>query len=219
MSLLEGVNRLIDPHGPESPYWSYGCWPFPRRWALFAQRGLPPVARSQPGKGLSEAIKSQQGPSRFQRIPGRYRRPARRGLAFAGILAATLDSPYPDAVTTILIGLVLAAVAAVLANESRHLLVGDSADEEIVRDIRSLAESDPTVELAPRPFTMQLGPDEVLLALDVRFHDDLSVADVRKAVDRMERAIQRKHPEVKRIYLEVNALDGERSPEVAASSS
>ena len=24
MSLLEGVNRLLDPQAPESPYWSYG---------------------------------------------------------------------------------------------------------------------------------------------------------------------------------------------------
>jgi divalent metal cation (Fe/Co/Zn/Cd) transporter len=118
-----------------------------------------------------------------------------------------------------LIGLVLAAVAAVLASETRHLLIGECAVEEIVRDVRVIAESDPAVERAGRTFTMQLGPGDVLLALDVRFRDSLSAEVVRHAVDRMERAIQRKHPEVKRIFLEVNALDGQRSLELAASMS
>ena len=55
---------------------------------------------------------------------------------------------------------------------------------------------------------MHLGPDEVLLALDVRFHGHLSVSQVREAVERLERAIQEKHPEIARIFLEVNSLDG-----------
>jgi divalent metal cation (Fe/Co/Zn/Cd) transporter len=67
---------------------------------------------------------------------------------------------------------------------------------------------DPAVERAPRPVTMHLGPHEVLLALDVRFRGDLSVSEVREAVERLERAIRKKHPEIRRIFLEVNSLDG-----------
>src|SRR5262249_5815843 len=104
--------------------------------------------------------------------------------------------------------LVLAGIAVVLANESRHLLIGESADVETARDIRAIVERDPAVERAPRPVTMHLGPDEVLLALDVHFRGQLSVSEVREAVERLERAIQEKHPEVMRIFIEVSSLVG-----------
>lgn len=220
MSLLEGGNRLIHPQGPESPYWSYGVLAVSAALGAYSfSVAYRQLRQSEPGKGFYEAIKSSKDPRSFSVVLVDSADLIGVAVAFAGILGGQLlDSPYPDAIATLLIGLVLAAVAAVLANESRHLLVGESADEEIVRDIRAIAESDPAVECAPRPFTMHLGPDEVLLALDVRFRRDLSVEDVRQAVDRMERAIQHKHPEVKRIFLEVNALDGQRSPELAANT-
>ena len=221
MSVLEGVNRLIHPKGPESPYWSYGVLVVSAALGAYSfSVAYRQLRRSQPGKRLSEAIKTSKDPRDFSVFLVDSADLIGVALAFAGILGGQiLGSPYPDAVAAVLIGLVLAAVAAVLANETRHLLVGESADEEIVRDIRAIAESDPTVEIAPRPFTMHLGPDEVLLALDVRFHDGLSAEEVRQAVHRMERAIQRKHPEVKRIFLEVNSLDGQRSPELAPNTS
>jgi len=196
MSLLEGVNRLLDPQGPESPYWSYGVLAVSAALGAYSLSvAYRQLRRSQPGKKLSEAIKSSKDPRSFSVFLVDTADLLGVALAFVGILVGhLLDSPYPDAVSTILIGLVLAAVAAILANESRHLLVGESADEEIVRDIRAIAESDPTVEIAPHPFTMHLGPDEVLLALDVRFHDGLAGEEIRQAVTRMERAIQQKHP-------------------------
>ncbi len=221
MSLLEGVNRLINPHGPESPYWSYGVLAVSAALGAYSfSVSYRQLRQSQPGKGLIEAIKASKDPRAFSVFLVDTADLTGVAIAFGGILGGhILDSPYPDAIATVLIGLVLAAVAVVLANESRHLLVGESADEEIVRDIRAIAESDPTVEIAPRPFTMHLGPDDVLLALDVRFHDGLSGEEIRQAVDRMERAIQQKHPEVKRIFLEVNALDGKPSPELASNMS
>ncbi len=78
--------------------------------------------------------------------------------------------------------------------------------EQTLRKICELAEADPAGEAAGRPLTMYLGPDPVLLVLDVRFHRNLSAGDVTNAVDRIERAVRSRFPRSRHIYLEADAL-------------
>src|SRR5262245_20229535 len=76
------------------------------------------------------------------------------------------------------------------------------------RSIREIVESDPATVRAGQPLTMHLGPDAVLVNLDVQFRRDLAAADLEKAIERLEEKIRRKHPEVQRIFLEAKALGG-----------
>jgi divalent metal cation (Fe/Co/Zn/Cd) transporter len=124
------------------------------------------------------------------------------GLAFAQIL----QKPYLDAIASIGIALILMIAAALLGSEAQGLLVGEGARQTTLRKICELAEADPAVEAAGRPLTMYLGPDTVLLALDVRFHRNLSAGDVSNAVDRIERAVRSRFPRIRHIYLEADAL-------------
>ena len=66
MSLLEGVNRLINPHGPESPYWSYGVLAVSAALGAYSiSVAYRQLRQSQPGKKLSEAIKNSKDPRSF----------------------------------------------------------------------------------------------------------------------------------------------------------
>jgi hypothetical protein len=49
---------------------------------------------------------------------------------------------------------------------------------------------------------MYLGPDNVLLTLDVEFRATASAAEVAEAVGNMKAAIQKRFPSIRRIYLE-----------------
>jgi divalent metal cation (Fe/Co/Zn/Cd) transporter len=220
MSLLEGVRRLINPQGPEGPYWNYGVLAVSAALGAYSfSVAYRQIRKQAPDKRLWEVIRTSKDPQNFSVLLVDAADLTGVALAFIGVqLGLLLGNGYPDAIATVFIGLVLAGIAVILANESRHLLVGESADAEVVNDIRKIAEADPAVERAPRPVTMHLGPDEVLLALDVRFRDGLSVDEARQAVERVEKAIQEKHREVKRIYLEVNVLDGRHAPSEPAKS-
>jgi hypothetical protein len=53
---------------------------------------------------------------------------------------------------------------------------------------------------------MHLGPDQVLLNLDLEFQRDLTMAELRQAIARLEEAIRRAHPEITRVYLKARSL-------------
>lgn len=50
------------------------------------------------------------------------------------------------------------------------------------------------------PLTMSLGPNDVMLDLDVDFADDLTSVQMAIAVERLQDAIRVEHPEVQRNF-------------------
>jgi len=53
---------------------------------------------------------------------------------------------------------------------------------------------------------LQLGPEQVLLAVALRFNVNLRVKELETTIDRLERKIRRQEPEIKRIFIEAEAL-------------
>ncbi len=127
-------------------------------------------------------------------------------VALDGIAARQVfHAPLFDALASIGIGLILGAVALWLAYESKGLLVGESVDPQTLEDIRRIITADSRVMRLADALTMHLGPDDVLLTLDVDFADRLSTSEVEDTVVDLEQRIQRHHPEVKRIFIEAKS--------------
>ena len=53
---------------------------------------------------------------------------------------------------------------------------------------------------------MHLGPEDVLLNIEVRFTEGLPAEEIHAAVHRIEDGINEPYPEVSRIFIEVDAL-------------
>lgn len=126
-------------------------------------------------------------------------------VAAVGISAAhLLGMPALDGVASLAIGLILASVAVVLARETRGLLIGEAADDKVVRGIRAIAEEDDSVSQVIRMLTMHVGPDDVLVNLDLRYRSELNAEEIGSAVTRLEQAIKREFPQVRYLFMEVN---------------
>ena len=59
---------------------------------------------------------------------------------------------------------------------------------------------------AASPLSMYIGPQDVLLTLDVEFEREAAAADIVAAVARIEHEIRVRFPNITRIYIEARAL-------------
>jgi divalent metal cation (Fe/Co/Zn/Cd) transporter len=139
-------------------------------------------------------------------------------IAFLGVfLSHQLNRPSLDGVASIIIGGILSLVSVFLVYESKGLLIGEGVDPKTVKNIHNLAERDKAVERVERALTMYFGPHEVLLALEIKFKDGLSGADVRAAVHRLDEIIRREYPDITRIFFDSASLTHEQRESEKAS--
>jgi cation diffusion facilitator family transporter len=208
MSIYEGIGRLQHPVESTNPTWNYIVLAIAGiaegTSFTIAMRKLLSKGRK---KSILETVRASKDPSVFVVVFEDSAALSGLFVAFLGVfLGHYFHLPQLDGLASIVIGLILGVMAALLAYESRGLLLGESADQEIVRSIRQLAEDDEMVEKVQRPLTMHLGANEILLNLAVEFRQDLSAFELASAVDRLEKRIQEQYPEIKQIYIEAETL-------------
>jgi len=124
-------------------------------------------------------------------------------IAFVAVLASwLLGTQLPDAIGSIIIGVLLCSIGFLLARDTKSLLIGEGATVEDRRRALAAIEGTGGVEAVTQMLTLHLGPDTVLLALKVRFAPHLSVAEVERAVDDLEARVRAKVPIMRRIFVE-----------------
>ncbi len=137
------------------------------------------------------------------------------GLVFAlfgvGLTLLTHNGIF-DVLGTVMIGLLLVAVAIALAVETKSLLLGEAASPEAVGRIeRALAET-PGVERIIHMKTLHLGPEEVLVAAKIAVVPCDTAIEVTEAIDRAEAKIRETEPMVTALYLEPDIYDPNHVP-------
>ncbi|WP_445819636.1 cation diffusion facilitator family transporter [Bradyrhizobium sp. ISRA442] len=130
------------------------------------------------------------------------------GISIAALsifLAERFENPAIDGVGSILIGGILAAMALILARESKELLIGERAHEAISTSILALAESQPGVDKANGALTVHLAPDQIVVTLSLEFSDDLRTPEIERCVEALEQRIRSKHPQVVSVFVKPQA--------------
>jgi cation diffusion facilitator family transporter len=124
-------------------------------------------------------------------------------LALSGVLLSEVTGdPVWDGIGTLCIGLLLGAIAVVLAIEMKSLLIGEGATPEDRADIVEAMEATPGVQSLIHMRTQYIGPDDLLVAAKVEFESDLDTTGLAAAVDAAEAAVRQRVPSATRIYLE-----------------
>jgi cation diffusion facilitator family transporter len=212
LSIVEGVYRVVHPEPLRHPAWGVGV--------ILASLvfegtslaiGLRQLRRHGKRQSILKTMKRSKDPGIFMVVAEDLAAMAGLAIALIGTSAAiALDAPICDAIGSILVGLLLAGVALFMIKETMGLLVGEASDGELIRDVERRALAEHTVAKVGRPLTMHLGPDEVLLNLELAFRDGLDIGEVRAALARLEHDIVSAHPEVTRFF--VGSLDPHGEP-------
>lgn len=203
ISIAEGIDHVRHPAVQKDVTWAYAVLAFA---VLFEGYALSVALRefkaTHPGPLLAN-IHSSKDPSSFTVLFEDAA--ALLGLVFAllGVwLSHTFGIAWADGAASIAIGLLLISVAVLLIAECKALLVGEGADAATLRSLRELVRADVDVRDSGYPFTMYLSPHTVLLTMNVVFRDGLVDGELRGAIDRIERAVRERYPDIHHIYLE-----------------
>lgn len=206
ISFYEGVQHVLDPVPLQDPFWNYIVL---AAAAVFEGASLALALhqfKSDQGKRpFWRALHASKDPSTYTVIAEDSAALIGLAIAAGGVWAShALQLPVLDGVASILIGLLLAGVAVLLVVEARGLLVGEGVRPETAEQLRQIAERPAEVRSASRPLTMYMGPDDVLLVMDVVFSDGTPAEQVGRTVNAIERDMRAEYPRIRRIYIEAH---------------
>jgi cation diffusion facilitator family transporter len=208
VSAYEGIHRLEHPQAIDKPLVIFVVLGFS---LLFEGASLVVGVRAfrAASGGLSwwEAFRRSKDPPAF--IVVFEDAAALLGIltAAAGTLATILtgDGRW-DGVASLVIGLILAAVAMLLAQESKALLIGERADPQLAAAIMRIASGMPGVCSANSIATVQLAPAQVVAYLSLDFFDYMRAPDIERTVMQMEDKIRGEHPEVSALFVKPQSV-------------
>jgi len=207
MSVFEGITHLIAPRRLTNPIWSYavllGSIVFEGISWRVAWRQFQ---RERGGRGIWETIEDSKDPSSFAVLFEDSAALLGLVVATAGItLELLLRSSIPDAMASIAIGLILMGAAVTLARATQSLLVGETADRKVIDGIRRIASADADVARTGRVLAVHFGPHEIVAQLQLVFDPRLRAEEVAKAIDRLQRALRERYPDLKSISVEAES--------------
>jgi cation diffusion facilitator family transporter len=207
LSFYEGVQQVRHPQPMQNPMWNYVVLGiaavFEGSSFVIALRQFLKQAGNTP---FWEALHRSKDPTTYTVL-------AEDSAALIGLVVAALgialsqrfDKPVLDGTASLIIGLLLAGVAVALIWESRSLLIGEGIRPETARAIRGIALAQPKVRDVGRVLSMYVGPDDVLVTMDLDFDDGTAAADAGAAIAAIERQVRERYPMIKRLFIEAGA--------------
>ncbi len=208
VSAYEGVGRLLSPKPIERPVVIYAVLA-----VSFAFEGvswwisLRAFGATRRNLGWWEAFRRSKNPPAFTVV-------FEDSAALLGILVAaagtataiaTGDARW-DGVASLVIAGILAGVAALLARESKALLIGERADPALSDAILRTAAGIAGVCSANSIVTIQIAPNSVVATLSLDFFDYLRAPEIERAVVELESRIRGAHPEVSALFVKPQSI-------------
>lgn len=209
ISIYEGMHKLDHPEPITSPLVNYIVLGL----AIFFESGSTYVAyrefkKSKGERRYVEALRASKDPALYTVLLEDFAALLGLVIALIGIaLAQALDMPALDAMTSIAIGVVLIATAGFLCYESKALLIGESAAEEIVDGIHKIIARMPEISATHAVLTQHLAPQEILANISVDFRDDLTAGAVERTIGSLRQQVQQAFPDVTRVFIEATAIE------------
>jgi len=210
-SLYEGYHKITEPEEISSPAVAFAIFGVAIVFEAFALRtAVRHATPERRGRGWVSYVRTSRSPE----LPVLLLEDsgALIGLIFAtaGVaLAIVTGNPLFDGLGTLAIGILLVAIAIVLAIEMKSLLMGEAASPEVAQRIEGELEQSPGVRRVISVLTQHLGPEDLLVAAKVQFDTALSMAELAETIDGCEARVRGAVPIAEFIYLEPVAREAD----------
>ncbi|WP_132059173.1 cation diffusion facilitator family transporter [Halorussus amylolyticus] len=125
------------------------------------------------------------------------------GIALFGIyLSRVTGNQLYDAVSALLIGIMLMGFALALAWENKRLLLGESLPKSEERKLRNIVEEWEGVEKIVDLRTVYFGPEQVMVAADIAFENGIPTEEMDDRITALESAMMEADETIFKVYVE-----------------
>ncbi len=203
VSVVQGVQRMLSPSAVEREGLIYAVLALSFLFESVSWYVSLRAFRTAKGDmGHWEAFRRSKDPPTFMVLLEDTA--ALTGILIAAVgtyFARALSMPWLDGFSSILIGVVLGLTAALVARETKGLLIGERADPAVADAICALARSESGVVSAHGVLTVQLAPEQIVVALSVEFADELHTRQIESALEQIERVVKTAYPQVTALFV------------------
>jgi cation diffusion facilitator family transporter len=209
VSIYEGIHHILDPQDIEDPLVNYAVIALSflfegASWLV----ALKEFRANKGERGYLEAVHRGKDPTVFTVLFEDSAALLGLVAALAGVaLSQWTGNPVWDGAASIVIGLILSVAAFWLAVETKGLLIGESADGDVVAGIRALIERDPQVDRINAILTMHMGPDYILANISLHVASEADRGEAHRIFADIDRAIKQRYPKIKRVFIESETED------------
>ena len=106
-----------------------------------------------------------------------------------------------DGIASIAIGCLLAGVAVLLAREAKGLLIGESADGELVETAWAILARRPEITHVNHIRTIHTAPDAIFVAISADFADGMNMGRAESLIEEIEAEMKAAIPQLSSIYI------------------
>lgn len=209
VSIYEGITHLRHPVQIENPLWNYVVLGVSAVFESISwYYGWKAFRKEKRSKTVWQTIRASKDPTNFSVVLEDSTALAGLLIAFFGVLLGhEFDLPAFDGAASILIGLLLCAVALLLGYETKSLIIGEALETGKLEDVRRIVLSEETVDEIVRALTIYSGPQNVVLTLELKFVSHISGDDLRRTVRQIEKNVREKYPEITKVFYEAAAFN------------
>ncbi|WP_257299181.1 cation diffusion facilitator family transporter [Haloarchaeobius sp. FL176] len=234
-SAKHGYNAIMHPHMPEMQDPTVLGFTFPgvwvnyavligaiifEAWALWKANKALKLQMEQHGwSGYREAFRKTSDVTTLTAFTEDTIAMGGAGIALFGVfLTRSTGDPIYDAVSALLIGLLLMFFAVALAWENKRLLLGESMPEDEESELRGVIRDGDGVISVNDFRTVYFGPGRLVVTADVSFEAGLDTAEIDDAIGAIETELKARDSAVKTVYIEPESeLDDGSGTDAAAA--
>ena len=205
VAFLEGLEKVRHPHASSGLAFSLIVLAIAGVFEIFIafRPALREFNRVRAGRSIMATVRDARDPTLIVVVFEDSAAVFGLSIAATGLILADVTGwSQWDGIASLVIAVLLAAVAWVLAFEMKALLIGEAATRQERSLIRGVTLAVPEVESIGRLLTMQLAPHQILVNMDVDLRDGLSAAEAEAIIDQIEKAVQLAVPAASRIFIE-----------------
>lgn len=207
LSIVKGLEHIKHPQVITDPIVNYAVLIFAlivEGWVFYI--AIKEFNKAKGSKDYLQAIQQGKDPGLFVVLLEDAAATLGLVVAMIGIAISQLTGNYIfDGIASVGIGIILAFVAALLAYETKGLLIGESASDEVVDGIREMVVGFTGVERVNEVLTMHMGPDYILVNLSVEFNDEIHTEQMESVIALIDKNIKQSFVNVKRVFIEAES--------------